>query len=775
MGSLIKNCLLIMLASLLLFGCADEAETNDSPNTKADASDTSDTSGSTSGVTDTSGSTSGVTDTSGSSSGDTSGSSSGDTSGSSSGDTSGSTSGDTSGTTTGECGDGRVDPGEDCDGAELGDRRCTDFGFRAGNLACSDTCEFDTTACTNDDPTPTCGTGEFTCADASCIPTTQVCNGSADCLRGEDEQNCGGRECQPDEYACADETCVPGTALCNGSLDCAGGEDEQNCGGGEVPVEWTCSAVYYDADDGCDCDCGAADPDCADPAAPVYGCATGQTCSAAGVCEGGGGGTAPAEWTCNPDYYAAADGCDCACGAYDTDCDDATATVYNCANGQTCDAAGLCTGGGGGGTAPPEWTCNPDYFAAADGCDCNCGAYDTDCDDTTANVYGCASDQTCDAAGLCTGGTGTTAPPEWTCNPGYYDNTDGCDCACGAYDPDCDDATANVYGCDAAAGETCNASGVCEGGTTPNVPAEWTCNPRYYDAADGCDCACGAVDPDCADPAANVYNCSTGQTCDAAGLCTGGGGGGTVPAEWTCNPDYYAAADGCDCNCGAYDTDCDDQTATIYGCDTAAGEICGSDGLCTGGGGGRVVPPGWTCLESYYSDGDCDCGCGAIDDVDCVGVTAPADCTYCTACGGDCANSVDPTDLAACTGGGGTVPAGWTCPESYYGDGDCDCGCGADDEDCTGVTDPADCTYCTACGGDCANSVDPADLGLCLGGGGGVPAEWTCNTSFYDAADGCDCACGAYDPDCDDATATVYNCDTDAGEVCSSAGECVAP
>ena len=31
----------------------------------------------------------------------------------------------------------------------------------------------------------------------------------------------------------------------------------------------------------------------------------------------------------------------------------------------------------------------------------------------------------------------------------------------------------------------------------------------------------------------------------------------TFPQEWTCNPQFYAVFDGCDCNCGAPDPDCD--------------------------------------------------------------------------------------------------------------------------------------------------------------------------------------------------------------------------
>ena len=36
------------------------------------------------------------------------------------------------------------------------------------------------------------------------------------------------------------------------------------------------------------------------------------------------------------------------------------------------------------------------------------------------------------------GGTPVTPPPEWTCDAQRYDAGDGCDCGCGAPDPDCD-------------------------------------------------------------------------------------------------------------------------------------------------------------------------------------------------------------------------------------------------------------------------------------------------------------------------------------------------
>lgn len=47
----------------------------------------------------------------------------------------------------GQCGDGVLDPGEACDGSDIGSESCTSQGFASGALSCTDTCELDTTSC----------------------------------------------------------------------------------------------------------------------------------------------------------------------------------------------------------------------------------------------------------------------------------------------------------------------------------------------------------------------------------------------------------------------------------------------------------------------------------------------------------------------------------------------------------------------------------------------------------------------------------------------------
>ncbi|MEC9466871.1 MAG: serine protease, partial [Myxococcota bacterium] len=91
------------------------------------------------------------------------------------------------------------------------------------------------------------------------------------------------------------------------------------------------------------------------------------------------------------------------------------------------------------------------------------------------------------------------------------------------------------------------------------IPSGWTCQADYYDANDGCDCGCGEVDPDCVRPNQQLYGCADGQSCSVEGLCEDPTPSLPEPsgASWTCNASYYDANDGCDCNCGIPDPDCE--------------------------------------------------------------------------------------------------------------------------------------------------------------------------------------------------------------------------
>jgi len=134
--------------------------------------------------------------------------------------------------------------------------------------------------------------------------------------------------------------------------------------------------------------------------------------------------------------------------------------------------------------------------------------------DTTECLPGGTTGSSSSAA---SSGSGGNVPAEWTCDVGFYQGDDGCDCACGAYDPDCDDGTSQVFGC--ALGTTCLASP--DGSTCSAPPVAWTCPASFFGRLDGCDCECGAYDPDCDRAGESVFNCNAGETCvdSADGTC----------------------------------------------------------------------------------------------------------------------------------------------------------------------------------------------------------------------------------------------------------------
>lgn len=89
--------------------------------------------------------------------------------------------------------------------------------------------------------------------------------------------------------------------------------------------------------------------------------------------------------------------------------------------------------------------------------------------------------------GMCTH-TSETVPPDWTCPVESYDRGNRvCNCDCGAYDPDCDDDFATISGCRStiADGVSCSDSGVCVEPQRDDMRPESVEDP---DVAGGCSC-----------------------------------------------------------------------------------------------------------------------------------------------------------------------------------------------------------------------------------------------------------------------------------------------
>ena len=295
----------------------------------------------------------------------------------------------------------------------------------------------------------------------------------------------------------------------------------------------------------------------------------------------------------------------------------------------------------------------------------------------------------------------------------------------------CSDENGRPYSCDAAAQGWDDDA---DDNTQSKEPS--LCNSTHFGTDDGCDCGCGGRDPDCGNDGCDSFGCSD-NACDRC-TDTDGRPTGCAPNEWEaagCNPDHYGTGDGCDCGCAVPDPDCK-HGSTVDGC-TQAG--CGAtDDSCDGcwdGNSSNAQPiacDGWTCSDSAFGDGTCDCGCGKLD-VDCrernrLGCTKEGCETQA------CERCKDGDELAACGGA-------WSGAYSikYYGlDGLCDCGAGTRDPDC-GKNQGCSASGCNAPGCDvCQASNLPA---ACL--------DWTCDPKKFGSDDGCDCGCGAPDPDCD--------------------------
>jgi hypothetical protein len=499
-------------------------------------------------------------------------------------------------------------------------------------------------------------------------------------------------------------------------------------------------------------------------------------------------GPAPDDWSCAAALWQ--DGhCDCSCGATDVDCAAFSCTEPGCV-AATCDACFSASGTWKPCTEAPDpddWSCAPGDLGDAQ-CDCGCTIPDPACMGRGCSEPGCRK-TACDTRHGCVPGTlndadddcssvnpSTLTGGDWTCAWDHYGSGDGCHCGCGAKDPDC-----NALGCTAARcfDSACAACSDELGRPYPCAAAEagWDhdlqdgvggnqaaeCNGLRFGAGDGCDCGCGGLDPDCGD----------GEGCDEEGCwddacdrCTDnmsapfsptGCATATAPATpiWVvdnqCNPDNYGTGDGCDCGCGVPDPDCDGGGCTAAGCQDATCDVCND------GAGFFVQCPGWVCTDAAaMSTAECDCGCGVIDpacrDFQRQSCTEPgcelAVCEFCN----------DASHVRAACGGEWTGDTGGTssaCSPAHYGDGLCDCGCGAADPDCAADEGCLD-RGCVAPGCDVCH--DGNLLAACR--------AWTCDVGAFGSDDGCDCSCGARDPDCGIGGCEELGCSDAACETC---------
>ncbi len=211
------------------------------------------------------------------------------------------------------CGDGFVDPGEQCDGAELNGADCTTAGFYfAPGLACKADCTFDTASCSG-----RCGDGV--------LDDAEQCEGN-----NVGEATCLSRGFSGGTLACDAAACVYDTSGCSG--ECGNGtiEGDEVCDdGGREPADgcspgclvepgWNCNGVPSH----CEAVCGdglIAGSEACDGANLV-----GESCETLG-------------------FYTGVLACEAGCGAFDTSgcagrCGDGVADT---AEGEACDGGDL--------------------------------------------------------------------------------------------------------------------------------------------------------------------------------------------------------------------------------------------------------------------------------------------------------------------------------------------------------------------------------------------------------------------------------------------------
>jgi cysteine-rich repeat protein len=254
------------------------------------------------------------------------------------------------------------------------------------------------------------------------------------------------------------------------------GMSTADAGEPEPEGEWMCEPAYYDAADGCDCECGIPDPDCQLANQPLYGCpAAAEGCTVDGYCEipGCGDGTFNEETElCDDGNSEAGDGCSPGCQPE---------PGWSCSADPT-----ACI------QVPAEWKgtegpfCSDSRYGDGEFCDCGCGVVDADCESATAECdglfLGCIPENAVNFFGEVDMSVVTMVPDT-------ADNTQCVDNVCGdthvAGTEECDDGNSE-------SGDGCDASCVVE------APEGWTCDPRHY-IDDVCDCGCGAEDPACPD------------------------------------------------------------------------------------------------------------------------------------------------------------------------------------------------------------------------------------------------------------------------------------
>lgn len=472
-----------------------------------------------------------------------------------------------------DCGNGIVDPKEQCD-----DKNAVD----------DDGCKSDCT---------------FTCVATSDAGTDPVC---------DDGNPCNGAETCNDQHVCAPGTTAPNGTSCGAGNLCLNGEcitPNLQCGDGTKSGTEEC-------DDGNDVDGDGCDSDCKFSCSATRTCPTADACAGTvqcnmtthrcvssggaltdgtpcpqdanrvcyqGACTACGNGTVSTGEECDDGNFDPSDGCEPTC-LFSCDPSDSTrdcgqsnpcmnngtcdTTSHTCssitavANGTACGSALICING----TCQPS-TCHDTVWdpTSAEECDDTNNIANDGCDNDC--TFSCESQQECDtklgAAPACRA---------WSCTAEHV-----CD--------DVADATQDGVACDVGGGAATCKSGACTAGACGNGIRE---NGEVCDLGVLNDGGLGC-DADCTLSCTSDADCNNGNPCDGVEICedVSVSASGIFPAQSAakCSPPIVQADT---TSCGASGEECFEGVCRVGFCgdgftDGSAGEECDppTQGLCT--------------------------------------------------------------------------------------------------------------------------------------------------------------------------------------------------
>lgn len=551
------------------------------------------------------------------------------------------------------CGNGIVEPGEECDD---------------GNDIDGDCCATDCSAETTGNP---CDDGLFCtevdeCAGGLCIGLGDPCSAGGECANScnENTDSCllsQGTACSTDENPCTDDLC-DGAGSCEHTFNVAPCDDGVFCNGADICSEGSCSDhAGNPCASGSECadDCNENAGNCFD--AVGTSCLTDGNVCTDNICDGLGACIHPNNTV----------GCDDGlfCTVTDTCLNGTCVGAGNpCSGGDECsdlcdDAADNCHDPSGNACTDDGNPCTDDICDGSGGCSHPFNS--APCDDGNA----CTDGDVC-FAGACTAGAPLNCDDANSCTDDSCNVATGCEYSNNT--ASCSDGNA----CTTA--DTCNGAGVCVGGAPPD------CNDGEVCTDDSCNPQVGCENT------SNVAACDDGIFCNGADTCSGGTcsdhagdpcSGGNECAD-TCNEGAATCneAQGTQCTSDGNvctDNQCDGAGQCVANNNT---DPCPGDGLC---GGGICIPP--NCSDSIQNANETDVDCGGIDCSACVAGEAclvPSDCESSVCSDGTC--------LAA------------TCSDGIQNGNESDIDCGGDT--CSG------CLLGEICGagGDC-------DSGTCTG------------------------------------------------------------